>query len=66
MGIWQERAVQEKADMDDKLKKLNRFLSTQMFQKLDQDEQKRLELQAYLMTELVKVLADRIAHFPKA
>lgn len=59
----QQRVVQEKQELDERLSKLHSFLGSQVFNSLDADEQSRLRRQADLMNQLSIVLGERIAKF---
>ena len=65
MQPYQERVIQEKQELDEKLSRLKLFLMGSMFQSLPGDEQGRLERQAELMSQYSAVLGERIANFPK-
>lgn len=59
----QERVVQEKAELDDKLAKLDSFGRTPVFASLPAAEQGRLNRQYSLMEQYSAVLGERIAAF---
>lgn len=59
----QQRVVDEKAELDDKLGKLVSFFSTAIYEGLDKDEKSRLQTQAHHMRGYSAVLGERIAHF---
>lgn len=59
----QQRVLIERAELDDKLGKLNGFIGTDLFKTLPSDEQERLTVQRGAMTEYHQVLADRIGAF---
>lgn len=59
----QQRVVAEKAELDDKLAKLNAFGRTPLFASLPADEQGRLNRQHLLMEQYSAVLGERIADF---
>lgn len=63
MEQYQQRVVTEKAELDEKLKKLCGFIKSGMFTKLDRGEQGRLKLQRDLMWQYSEVLGERIAAF---
>lgn len=63
MEPYQDRVLNEKAELDARLGKLQPFLDTATFKDLDAAEQERLRKQAGIMQEYSAVLADRIAHF---
>ncbi len=66
MQPWQERVVQEKADLDDKISKLEIFLDAPMFPKLAAEEQTLLTSQAQLMRGYSTILGKRISRFEGA
>lgn len=59
----QERVVEEKKQLDEKLDKLTEFLKTDTFKNLNEYERERLERQHEYMTGYSDVLAERIVHF---
>lgn len=59
----QQRVLAEKAELDEKLSKLEAFLGTETYINLDPDEQIRLDKQADIMSEYSCLLDDRIAAF---
>jgi hypothetical protein len=60
----QQRVVQEKQELDEKLGKLNAFItSSPIFANLDMDEQSRLQRQAHHMEYYSSTLGERIAAF---
>jgi hypothetical protein len=63
MEAHQQRVVDEKAALDEKLAKLNIFLSGAVFSGLDMAEQERLTHQGSIMTQYSQVLRERIAAF---
>lgn len=63
MQPHQQRVVDEKNELDDKLTKLKAFHSTQLFAGLDPDERDRLHSQAEYMGKYSDILAERIAAF---
>jgi regulator of replication initiation timing len=62
----QERVVQERAELVDKLFRLKQFFSTPTFEALDTEEKGRLARQAEAMDQYAQILADRIHAFPQA
>ena len=60
---YQQRVVDEKAELDDRLSKLKAFCFTAMFDELDLAEQNRLRLQEQCMASYSAVLGERIAAF---
>ena len=63
MQPYQDRVLNEKAELDQRLGKLQAFLSTATFNSLDADEQARLRRQAGIMQEYSVVLGERLAAF---
>lgn len=64
MQPHQERVVAEKAELDDKLVKLIKFVeSSPLFTSLPEDEKTRLVRQAGVMREYSNILGERIAAF---
>lgn len=61
----QQRVVDEKRELDDKLCKLSAFISTNKFESIVQDEQERIRLacQEDAMQEYSRILGLRIANF---
>jgi hypothetical protein len=64
MQPHQERVVQEKKELDEKLAKLASFGTTPLFDSLPADEQGRLNRQFSVMEEYSHILEERIAAFP--
>ena len=63
MQPHQERVLQEKADLDDRLAKLTTFLETDTFRALPEEDRELLFLQWGLMQDLSDILAKRIGRF---
>ena len=64
MQEFQQRVLDEKKDLDDKLDKLKAFINTdEKFLRLSVGEQLRLERQAEIMQDYSDVLTERIASF---
>jgi hypothetical protein len=60
----QQRVVAEKADLDDRMGKLDAFIAQNpMFLKLDPAEQERLTRQYRYMEQYSRVLGERIEAF---
>jgi hypothetical protein len=59
----QQRVLDEKAELDVRLSKLNAFFGTPIFTGLDKDERERLAAQARVMGEYSRILGDRIEAF---
>lgn len=63
MAPHQQRVVEEKAELDAKLEKLNEFGQGPIFPTLPAEEQERLVRQSKLMDKYSVVLGERIAAF---
>lgn len=63
MQPHQQRVVDEKKDLDDKLAKLLAFFQNPIFTGLSEAEQSRLRNQARFMDGYSAVLGERIAAF---
>ncbi len=59
----QERVVQEKKELDEKIKKLDLFMNTDTYKALDREERDRLVSQQYHMVGYSRALMGRIAAF---
>ena len=59
----QQRVLDEKRELDDRLQKLVAFFSTPIFHGLPESEQIRLERQAVAMRTYSEILGERIANF---
>lgn len=60
----QQRVVDEKKDLDQRLDKLSQFIdSNQIFPTLDEYEQDRLQRQVRAMSDYSEILKERIAAF---
>ena len=66
MQPHQQRVVDEKAELDERLAKLVAFTKTPIFEGLDIAERDRLDQQAATMTMYSDILGDRIAAFAPA
>lgn len=66
MLAHQERVVQEKQELDDKIAKLSSFTNpnNDIFNALPEDEQVRLGRQLAVMAEYSSILSERINAFP--
>jgi hypothetical protein len=60
----QQRVVDEKADLDEKIEKLGLFFATPTFTSLPAEEQSRLRQQQHAMTAYSCILRERIEAFP--
>ena len=63
MEPHQQRVVDEKTELDERLTKLIAFFNSQIFSGLPTDEQDRMKRQADHMTNYSVVLGERIAAF---
>lgn len=63
MQDFQQRVVNEKAELDTRLQKLVVFSNTVSFANLPYDEQERMNTQRHLMCALSAVLGARISAF---
>lgn len=59
----QQRVLDEKAELDGRLTKLDAFFGTSIFNGLDEEERERLAAQSRVMGEYSAILGDRIAAF---
>ena len=59
----QQRVVEEKAELDGRIAKLDAFTRTPKFERLDDEEKSRLMEQFDAMTKYARVLGRRIANF---
>ena len=63
MKPFQQRVVDEKAELDEKLAKLASFTTGDVFANLPADEQGRLNRQHSIMEDYSAILGERIAAF---
>lgn len=63
MNDFQQRVIDEKAELDSKIRSLNTFIQGVVFRTLPQDEQVRLIRQHSLMKDYSSVLNERINDF---
>ena len=64
MGAYQEQAIAEKKELDERATKLSDFIGlSPQFEKIDPEEQERMKVQNDLMWQLSEVLGARIANF---
>jgi hypothetical protein len=65
MQPHEQRVVEEKRELDERLNKLLMFIGANpLFKELTERERARLEHQAGIMNEYSRVLKERIAEFP--
>ena len=60
---YQQRTINKKRELDERLDKLNAFMDSVLFQSLNPDEANRMRVQVRHMTGYSQVLAERIAAF---
>ncbi len=60
---FQQRVVDEKKELDDKINKLCVFETSPTFQNLPDDERDRLRRQRLIMIDYSDILRERIANF---
>jgi hypothetical protein len=63
MEDFQQRVVNEKVQLDEKIGRLRRILNDPIFPTIPRDDQELLEHQFELMKEYSDVLGDRIKRF---
>lgn len=63
MEPYQQRVVDEKRELDEKLDKLIEFVKTDAFKLINSEEQGRLKRQLAIMEQYSMVLSERIVHF---
>jgi hypothetical protein len=63
MQPFQQRVVDEKKELDERLAKLNDFWNNPIFGTLPDAEKVRLEKQSLLMQSYSEILGERIAAF---
>ena len=66
MKDYQQRVVDERSALDEKIGKLLVFLGTSKFHDLDREEQARMQRQYSAMQKYSDVLAERITAFQEA
>ena len=63
MTEWQNRLIEEKADLDAKIGRLDQFRRSDEFRMLDQIDRDLLEYQAAMMRGYSTALGERIKRF---
>jgi hypothetical protein len=63
MSPFQQRVVDEKSELDDKIAKLKAFWDNPIFPTLPEAERQRLEKQSNIMDDYSAILGERIANF---
>ena len=61
----QQRVIDERSELDDKLERLHKFFMCATFEILDEEEKLRLKKQASIMREYLSILDERILAFNK-
>ena len=64
MRPHEERVIEEKRQLDDKIAKLSEFGKGEIFASLPAEEQGRLNRQHSIMETYSDILSERIASFP--
>lgn len=60
---YQQRVIDERDALVDKIDKLGPFIGSPVWEKLPSDEQARLQKQLAIMHQYVEVLIERISNF---
>jgi tRNA pseudouridine-54 N-methylase len=60
---YQQRVVDEKAALNEKIEKLDKFIDGDIFKELSDDEQERMVRQRLCMNEYSKILSERISAY---
>jgi hypothetical protein len=60
---YQQRVVEEKSELEERLAALHRFIDGDVYSKLDEAERGRLRQQRYFMNGYAQVLRERIDAF---
>ena len=63
MQPFQQRVIDEKLELDEKITKLAVFRTTSLFDSIDPSEQSRMTDQEVTMREYSRILGERIAFF---
>ena len=63
MEAYQLRVIEEKKELDAKIKSLENFLKLEIFVKIEKSEQSRLKSQLNIMREYATILHQRIINF---
>lgn len=59
----QQRIIDDKMELDSKLKKLTHFIDSDFFNNLSRDQQSRLERQREIMVQYSDILGERNAAY---
>lgn len=65
MEDYQQRVIDEKKELITKINNLTYFISTDTFELLPMEEQKRMIHQKIIMEKYINILTDRINFFHK-
>lgn len=60
---YQQRVIDEKKDLDGKIKRLDAFVNSEKFPTLAKEERERMDRQFFIMQQYSEVLGERIAAF---
>lgn len=63
MEPYQQRVIDEKRELDQKIEKLDTFIKGEVYIQLSLMERRRLDQQLFLMGQLSSVLGERIKAF---
>lgn len=63
---YQQRVIDEKTQLDDKLAKLRNFFDMATFKNLDNTEKSRMYRQENVMADYSEILGERVAAFSVA
>ena len=63
MESYQQRVIDEKTELDEKISKLQLFISSEKFSQVKPEEQERLVRQHGFMIQYSNVLKERIEKF---
>ena len=63
MQDWQQRVIDEKSALDERLTKLERFMEGEEFEQLSTKDRTLLDHQSYWMAGYSQVLGQRIRRF---
>jgi hypothetical protein len=64
MEAWQQRVIDEKKQLDERIEKLAIFIQGELYNTLDPVEQKRLTDQIHAMDSYARILGQRIGAWP--
>lgn len=65
MQDFQQRVIDERQSLVEKIEKLSPFMEGDIFRNLPADEQERLQRQLGIMNQYAGVLGERIQEFPR-